>query len=382
MGIHGAGKEADREKGGVPMRIESVLLAVALCAILPACKTVEGRWEEAETAGSIEAYEEFLEAWPESAFADPARSRIEDLRYEGARREGSLAAYEGFLAAYPSGRRSEEARHEIMRLEYEEVREANQLAGYLRFIKRYPDGELSQQARELARPLLRTYAETRDTEQVYVAFLRRYPNGPDSDALAARLRAIRFARAKAENTLEAYDAFLTIYPTGEPATEARDLARPLSRRRAESQDSVDGYEEYLRRHPGADDGAWAKERLELARQREEGEAMARQLAEAVCRLAPAASMRISNTGFRGFDIGRSATHDRDLETARALLARGADQSLFRIQGYKPSGAQSLGGATLYSTGSAGKVVSAEGGGLTLLEFARAAKLDAVAALLE
>jgi hypothetical protein len=364
------------------MRLESPLLAVVLCSLLSGCTTVEGRWEEAEAAGSIEAYEEFLEAYPESDFADPARSRIEDLRYESARKECSVAAYEGFLAMYPSGRRSSEARYEIMRLKFEQVRQANKLAGYLRFINAYPDGDFSQGARDLARPLFRSYAEKKDTEQAYVAFLKRFPRGPDSVALSARLRAIRFARVKAANTLEAYDEFLRLYPTGDMATQVRDLARPLSRCRAESQDTVAGYEEFLRRHPDSTDDGWAKKRLALARKREQNQTMARQLAEAVCRMAPTATMSMSNFGFQGFNIHRSATYDEDLKTASTLLARGADQSLFRIKGYNPSGARNLGGATMYSSGSAGEVVTADSEGLTLLEFAQAAKLDEVAKLLQ
>lgn len=90
-----------------------VLLAVAAVAFAAGCASMQSRWETAQSADTITAYENFLEEYPEGDRADRARARRDELREERdwrkAEAEQTAAAYEEFGKQYPRGRHAREA---------------------------------------------------------------------------------------------------------------------------------------------------------------------------------------------------------------------------------------------------------------------------------
>jgi uncharacterized protein YgiM (DUF1202 family) len=89
------------------------LLALVMLALVVACAGMQSRWEATKSADNISSYEEFLERHPESAFADQARLRLNELYEEkdwkGAEATGTLAAYENFINNHPNGRHKNDA---------------------------------------------------------------------------------------------------------------------------------------------------------------------------------------------------------------------------------------------------------------------------------
>lgn len=97
----------------ITFRAATVVLAAALIA-LAACSAEQQDWRAAESAGTSEAYQHFLEQHPESELAAKARERVadfaEDRDWSEAIRIGTAEAYRGFLGAHPNGRWAQEAR--------------------------------------------------------------------------------------------------------------------------------------------------------------------------------------------------------------------------------------------------------------------------------
>lgn len=92
----------------------------ALCVVLAglvACSAEQQDWRSAESAGTSEAYQRFLDQHPESELAAKARERVgefaEERDWTQAMRLGTSDAYRGFLAAHPGGRWAQEARIRI-----------------------------------------------------------------------------------------------------------------------------------------------------------------------------------------------------------------------------------------------------------------------------
>lgn len=60
-------------------------------------------YDSASRLDTIEAYEEFLKADPDSAYKAPAEKRLEELYFERAEEQGTLAAYEAYMDRFPDG---------------------------------------------------------------------------------------------------------------------------------------------------------------------------------------------------------------------------------------------------------------------------------------
>ncbi|MHC4067780.1 MAG: tetratricopeptide repeat protein, partial [Planctomycetota bacterium] len=89
------------------------LLAVAALAAA-ACASEESQWQAAESAATVDAYQEFLGAYPESAHRSAAEARIAFLQAEA---DNTIEAYRQYLADYPDGRDGAVAEERLAALE-------------------------------------------------------------------------------------------------------------------------------------------------------------------------------------------------------------------------------------------------------------------------
>ncbi len=92
------------------MRGRTIRWGIAACAVLIAlgCATVQGRWKDAETTNTVDAYSNFLKSNPYGEYASKARAKIETLRFEEAMRKNQVAVLDRFMADYPGSERRKE----------------------------------------------------------------------------------------------------------------------------------------------------------------------------------------------------------------------------------------------------------------------------------
>jgi len=123
------------------------LVFVSLLALLMGC---EGNaLKNAEFANTAEAWEGFLEKYPDYEGAVDIRERIDGLRFTKTRKDHTLEAYESYLALHPGGKHKAEALAAIDLLHYEaSVREAS-LAGFEKYLKMHPEGAYVDRAKDL-----------------------------------------------------------------------------------------------------------------------------------------------------------------------------------------------------------------------------------------
>jgi cell division septation protein DedD len=92
-------------------------LPLALLLILPGCSAEKSDWQSAQSADTVEAYEQFISKHPQSALASEARERTKQLAeekdWEKASSIDTMDSYQAFLGKYPEGKWSEEARIRI-----------------------------------------------------------------------------------------------------------------------------------------------------------------------------------------------------------------------------------------------------------------------------
>lgn len=89
-------------------------LAIAISILLVSCSAEKSDWQAAQSADSVEAYEQFITKHPQSALANEARARTKQLAeekdWEKATSVDTADSYQAFLGKYPDGKWSEEAR--------------------------------------------------------------------------------------------------------------------------------------------------------------------------------------------------------------------------------------------------------------------------------
>ncbi len=108
-----------RTQAPVGRRVGSTaaLTAVCVAALLAACSREAGDWRATQGADTIEAYERFIEQYPQSELAAEARERVRQLAEERdwqvATSTDTAAAYQQFLSQYPEGKWTQEARVRI-----------------------------------------------------------------------------------------------------------------------------------------------------------------------------------------------------------------------------------------------------------------------------
>jgi cell division septation protein DedD len=98
-------------------RVAAPALLVALAVLAAGCSREQQDWHSAESAGTSEAFDAFIEQHPQSELVRQARARIaqlaEDRDWQQASATATLSGYQRFLAQHPTGRWSEPARIRI-----------------------------------------------------------------------------------------------------------------------------------------------------------------------------------------------------------------------------------------------------------------------------
>jgi SPOR domain len=89
-----------------------VIAAAALMVI--ACSGRQQQWETARRADTLEAYQKFLQSYPDGEFASQAEARVRELQetadWQKAIETDTADGYQQFLNQHPQGRMADEAR--------------------------------------------------------------------------------------------------------------------------------------------------------------------------------------------------------------------------------------------------------------------------------
>jgi len=98
----------------------SAVLALAILMLSAGCGGRQADWEAARKADSADAYQQFLQRYPDGDFTSQAKARIEDLKEEAdwkaALATDTAAGYQQFLGLHPDGARADEARIRVENL--------------------------------------------------------------------------------------------------------------------------------------------------------------------------------------------------------------------------------------------------------------------------
>ena len=264
-------------------------------------------WAQAQATATIQAFEAYLQAFPEGENAIGARAAIQslqdaaaaDLAWSQAAVADTQEAYQAFLATHPEADRAADARQRIAELEraaavqreqvaWDQAQAADTTDAYEGFLEAFPQSAEAPAARERIDVLRiraaeeRAWAEARneDTLPAYQAFLADHPEAHQAadarqriaeleQAAAVQREQVAWYQAQAADTTDAYEGFLEAFPQSVEAPAARDRIDVLRMRAAEEQawaearneDTLPAYQAFLADHPEADQAADAQQRV-------------------------------------------------------------------------------------------------------------------------
>ncbi len=115
--------------------------------IFYACVSENSRWNDTKLENTTEAYESFLEKFPEGVYADSASIILEGLYFNLAREADSIKNYENFLVKYPKGLYSDSARLCIKLIDYKIADSLNTVEAFEEFIDKYPGDSLAEKSK-------------------------------------------------------------------------------------------------------------------------------------------------------------------------------------------------------------------------------------------
>ncbi len=120
------------------------LLAAASLA-LPGCEA--NALHEARMTDSPEAYEAFLQKYPDHEEAEWMRDRMEELRFVKAKEMGTSAALKEYIDSHPEGAQVEDARKLEDETSFKEAEAEATAQSYQYYLDAHPEGKFLEQAR-------------------------------------------------------------------------------------------------------------------------------------------------------------------------------------------------------------------------------------------
>ena len=191
----------------------------------------------AERARSVEAYRDYMSAWPNGRNAAAGRAKISDLEalitddksFESAKNSARREALEAYLAAHAKGLHVAGARYALAQLDtaaYQAATKINNLDAYRNYLQTCPNGQ-HRAAAELHISELETNiiednndfvnATTLRTKSALEAYLGNHPQGRHASEAAEKLdelEAIAYESSLRVNTNQSYQDYLGAWPNG------------------------------------------------------------------------------------------------------------------------------------------------------------------------
>jgi cell division septation protein DedD len=130
-------------------------LTIVTAGALVACSSSESDWNQANTQGTVAAYQNFLSKHPNDPHDAAAQQRIQTLQddqaWMTAQSANSLQSYQQYLASEPMGAHAQDAQTRITNLQqaadWQQAKSTNTAAALQAFLQKYPTGPEADQAK-------------------------------------------------------------------------------------------------------------------------------------------------------------------------------------------------------------------------------------------
>jgi|GEM_PF-2290489 len=159
------------------MKLRPLLLTAFACLLLLGCGEQKAL-SEAQSLATPEAYEAFLEQYPQSAHSTILRRTIEDLRYHRAKDGAGPEGWRDYLKHHPDGNHIKAAARHEDEASYVQADKARTAESYQAYLDSHPTGKFVQSARAEMDELAYQDQVTVENLRVERVNLANDPKGP------------------------------------------------------------------------------------------------------------------------------------------------------------------------------------------------------------
>ncbi|MFN8394850.1 MAG: hypothetical protein U0176_09290 [Bacteroidia bacterium] len=140
------------------------------------------------------------------------RDRVEASFLEAAKQKSSVEAYDAFLLAFPNSASATVCRNYRNDLAYQLALKAGTVAALDDYLITYPDAENAKDVAKVRDEHATKEALAANTEEALENFLKRYPTAMQAPQIQQRLNAVAFENAKTANTVDGYREYIARFP--------------------------------------------------------------------------------------------------------------------------------------------------------------------------
>lgn len=132
--------------------------------------------QDAKNAGTVDAYNHFIERFPESPSARIATNYRNAKAFEEAKTAGTVDALDAFIASYPEAEEIEDVIVERDKKAAEEALKAGTVAAFSHFLAHYPEAPQAPQMQQRLNAAAFEEAKKTNTVNAYKAYIEKYPS--------------------------------------------------------------------------------------------------------------------------------------------------------------------------------------------------------------
>lgn len=181
-------------------------------------KKAEAGWSQLDDKGKAK----YDKVGINNAAMEERRTRIESTFLEAAKAANTVQAFEDFLLAFPNSAHSTTCRNYRNDLAYKLADQSGTVDALDDYLMTYPDAENYADATKVRDLKASAVALKADTEEALKHFISRYPNALQAPQVRQRLNAVAFENAKAANTAAAFRDYIAQYPESVFITQAKE----------------------------------------------------------------------------------------------------------------------------------------------------------------
>jgi hypothetical protein len=180
--------------------------------------TAESGWAKLDEKGRAK----FEKLGVTTAELESRRSRIEATFLEAAKVKNTVEGFDAFLIAFPNSVSATACRNYRNDLAYKLALEEGSVEALDNYLTTYPDAENAKDVAKVRDERATAEALKANTEEALANFLKRYPNAMQAPQIQQRLNAVAFENAKSANTVDAFREYIARFPNSVFITQAKE----------------------------------------------------------------------------------------------------------------------------------------------------------------
>ena len=126
--------------------IPSMITIIMFCAFLFSCETEKSMFKEAQEKNTIEAFKNYISAYPEGKFTNQAMEILDKLEFDEAKSFNTVDSYRSYILNHPNGKYIAHSMYLLEELEFSNAQSQNTVSAYKEFIIAYPNSERFEHA--------------------------------------------------------------------------------------------------------------------------------------------------------------------------------------------------------------------------------------------